>query len=721
MDGFNSARTFNFIFNIMKKKVKNKQNQPAKKQPAALPKTGLPGTWKYYSLGIILLISFVIYLPAFDNKLLAWDDENYIKNNPLVYSINLKDIFSQYVMGNYHPLTILTFAIEYQIFGLNETGYHVVNVLLHLLNVVLVFYAINLLTNKPAVALVASLLFGIHPLHVESVAWAAELKDLLYTFFFLASYIFYLKYLTSQQKKLLVFSLLLFCLSLLSKAMAASLPVVLILTDYFKGRKINGKSLLEKLPFILLSIAFGIVAVWAQRSSGATEVVKFDFLQRLVFACYGFIMYIFQLFFPLNLSAYYPYPIKSTESVPAQYYLYPVLVAGLIFAVLYSLKVTKKFFFGMGFFAITIFLVLQLLPVGGAIIADRYSYVPSIGIFYLAGEGFNLLLNKKLKAPAFVLLAIITLFFSVRTYTRCNIWNNDLTLWNDVISKYQTVPIAYNNRGLIYLHEGKIDTALNDFNKAIELKPDYAKAYNNRGTLYINQNKHDEALKDFDKAIEFMPAAEAFHLGRGNALKNKNRIDEALMEYDKAISLKPDFVEAFYSRGNLFMSQGKYSQAIEEYTKAIALNPNNIESYLNRGNSFRDNKQFDAALKDYEKAIILDPNFALAYFNRGILFMNRTMNDQALKDFDKAIQLNPGYVQALHNKGNIFYQEKRFEEAIASFSNAIKIKPDYAASYYSRGLAEYYSGKKDAACLDLKNAVSLGYSSASAAIAQICN
>ena len=705
----------------MKKKIKYKQSQPAKRPPTVKPATVKSGIWKYYSLAIILLISFVIYLPVFNNKLLAWDDDNYIKNNPLIYSINLKDIFSQYVMGNYHPLTILTFAIEYQFFGLNETGYHIINLLLHLLNVVLVFYVINLLVNKPTVALVASLLFGIHPLHVESVAWAAELKDLLYTFFFLTSYIFYLKYLTSQQKKMYVFSLLLFCLSLLSKAMAVSLPVVLILTDYFKGRKINSKVLLEKLPFILLSIGFGIVAVWAQKSSGATEVVNFDFLQRIVFACYGFIMYIVQLFFPLHLSAYYPYPIKSTESIPAQFYLYPILVAGLIFAVFYSLRFTKKFFLGIGFFAITIFLVLQLLPVGGAIIADRYSYIPSIGIFYLAGEGFNLLLNKKFRVPAFSLLAIITIIFSIKTYARCNIWNNDLSLWNDVISKYQTVPIAYNNRGLIYLHEGKNDIAFKDFNKAIELKPDYAKAYNNRGTLFMNENKSDEALKDFDKAIEFMPSSEGFHISRGNALKNKNRIDEALMEYDKALSLRPDFAEAFYSRGVLFMNQGKNSQAIEEYSKAIGLNPNYIEAYLNRGNSFRDNKQFDDALKDYEKVIMLNPDFPLAYFNRGTLFMNRTMNDLAQKDFNKAIELNPGYVQAYHNKGNIFSSEKKYEEAITSYSMAIRIKPDYAVSFYSRALAEYYSGKKDAACLDFKSALNLGYQSASAAILQLCN
>lgn len=705
----------------MKKKIKYKQSQAAKKTPTPIPKTGKSTKWIYYSLGVILLISFVIYLPVFNNKFLAWDDNLYIKDNPLIYSINLKDIFSRYVMGNYHPLTILTFAIEYQFFGLNETGYHAVNLLLHLLNVVLVFYSINLLVNKPTVALVAALLFGIHPLHVESVAWAAELKDLLYTFFFLASYIMYLKYLTSQQKKLYVFALLLFCLSLLSKAMAASLPVVLLLTDYFKGRKINAKTLLEKGPFILLSIGFGIVAIWAQKSSGATDVVNFGFLERIVFACYGFITYIVQLFFPLHLSAYYPYPIKSTESLPAQYYLYPVLLIVLMTAVFYSLRFTKKVFFGVGFFAVTVFLVLQLLPVGGAIIADRYSYIPSIGIFYLGGEGFNLLLNKKLRIPAFILLAIITVFFSIRTYTRCNIWKDDLTLWNDVISRDQTVPLAYNNRGLIYLNEGKNDIALRDFNKAIELKPDYAKAYNNRGTLFVNEKKYDEALKDFDRAVQLTPAIAGFHVGRGNALKNKNRIDEALAEYDKAISLKPDFSEAYYARGGLFMNQGNNSQAIQEYTRAIELNPNYIEAYLNRGNCFRDNKQFDDALKDYEKALMLDPNFHQAYFNRGTLFMNRTMNELAQKDFDKAIAVNPEYVQAYHNKGSIFYQEKKYEEAIANFSKAIKIKPDYAISFYSRALAEYYSGKKDAACRDFKNAANLGYQPASAAVVQLCN
>lgn len=705
----------------MKKKKLTKQQQPPGKIHAAAPNQVKQGTQKYSGLlPIILIISFIAYWPALQNGLLAWDDDNYIKNNPLVHTINLKEIFSTYVMGNYHPLTILTFAAEYQLFGLNETAYHAFNLLLHLLNVVLVFYAILLFSGKSEVAFIASLLFGIHPLHVESVAWAAELKDLLYTFFFLAAYIFYLKFIKDRQKKFYFFSLLLFICSLLSKAMAASLPVVLILTDYFKERKLNGKTLLEKLPYFLLSVVFGIVAIWAQQSEGATEAVDYPFMQRILFACYGFISYIFKLVLPLNLSAYYPYPVKS-ESLPAIYYLYPAIMVGLIIAVYYSLNHTRKIFFGLGFFAITVFLVLQLLPVGGAIMADRYSYIPSIGIFYLAGEAFHFLINKKPKWQAMVLAGVFVVFFSVKTFERCKVWKNDLTLWNDVISRYQTIPYAYNNRGRFFLNEGKNDLALADFNKALELKPDHFRAYNNRGILFMNTNRNEEALADFNKAIELMPESEGLYMNRGNVLKNLNRNEEAKKDLDKAIEMKPDFAEAWYSRGNLYTGEGKSNEAISDFSKAIELNKNYVEAILNRANVLRDKNRYDEALKDYEKAIRLNPGFPIAYFNRGTLYMNRNMTEMAIRDYEKATQLNPAYFKAWLNLGNVFSNAKKYEEAIRSYSKAIEVKPGYAEAYYGRALAAYYSGKKDGACADMKKAASLGNQPAAVAAGQVCN
>jgi hypothetical protein len=201
------------------------------------------------------------------------------------------------------------------------------------------------------------LLFGIHPLHVESVAWASELKDLLYTFFFLASYIFYLKYIKSNRNKFLFYALLLFLFSLFSKAMAASLPLLLLLTDYIKGRKINMKILLEKLPFFILAIIFGLVAIYAQKSSHAIQDIStFTFPQRIIFASHSFISYLIKLLAPVHLSAYYPYPVKSGDHLPSQYYIYLLLFLSFIAFVIYSIRFSKKILFGIGFFAITIFL-----------------------------------------------------------------------------------------------------------------------------------------------------------------------------------------------------------------------------------------------------------------------------------------------------------------------------------------------------------------------------
>ncbi len=603
-------------------------------------KASKPETWKYYgALAIIVLISFIAYLPVLNNGFVLWDDDIYIQNNPLIYSINLKEIFSKYVLGNYHPLTILILAIEYHFFGLNETGYHAVNLFLHLINVILVCYAVFILSEKAGVALVASLLFGIHPMHVESVAWAAELKDLLYTFFFLASYIFYLKYLKERRKNFYVFALFLFLASLLSKAMAASLPLVLILTDYFKERKITITTLRDKIPFFILAIAFGIVAVLAQKTFGATDVVNFTFPQRVLFACFGFISYLFKLLLPLNLSAYYPYPINSGENIPIQYYAYLLLFAGLVIAVIYSIRVTKKIFFGIGFFAITIFLVLQLLPVGGAIMADRYSYIPSIGIFYLAGEGFILLWNKKLKFINVSLLVAFTVFFSVKTYARCGIWKNTMTLWNDVISQYQTIAFVYNNRGNAFVAEKQYDKAFDDFNKAIELDPKYYLAYYNRGNFFMGEKQYDRAYDEYSKVIELNPKYIEAYINRGIVLRNINRYDEALNDYNKAIELDPQEPETWNLRGVVKFNLDDHDGAIRDYTKAIELDPINPMYYDNRALSRFEKEDYQGAIEDYTSSIELFPTDPETFYQRALVKLQVGNKYDACLDFKTADEL----------------------------------------------------------------------------------
>lgn len=643
--------------------------------------------WKLYgSLGLILLISIIAYLPVFQNGLLAWDDDAYIRNNPLLYSFDLKSIFSQYVKSNYHPFTIIILAFEYQLFGLNPAGYHTVNLLLHLVNVILVFYVVHLLSEKSIVALVASLLFGIHPMHVESVAWVAELKDLLYTAFFLASYAFYLKYTGSHQKKQYVIALSLFLVSLLSKAMAASLPVVLILTDYFKGRKINRKTLLEKAPFFLLAVIFGIIAVMAQKSSGAAGIAGFPFPQRIVFACFGFVSYLVKLVVPVNLSAYYPYPVMSGESIPGHFYVYIFLFLALAVSVYFSLRLSRKIFFGMAFFTITVFLVLQLLPVGGAVMADRYSYIPSIGIFYLAGEGFYYLWMKRQKWIPVALLVVFSVFFSVETYARCGVWKNDMTLWNDVLSKNDRVTEALINRGIAYKNAGKTDLALADLNKAIDLDGNNALACFNRGIIFEDAKKYDLALAD----------------------------------YNRSVDLDPGFAQAYNNRGNLFSGAGRYDQALADFNKAIKLEPHFSQAYNNRGSLYANSGKFDLALADFNKAVEFNPGNPKAYSNRGNVLASMKKYDEAVADFSKAISLNPGYPQAYYNRATILALVKKYDLAIADFSKAISLMPDFAAAFYGRGMSEYNSGKKEAACRDLSSASRLGYRQAADALQQLC-
>jgi protein O-mannosyl-transferase len=706
----------------MKRDEKHQHPQPARQPPQKAEKGAGPYRWKYpAALALIVLISFLAYLPVLHNSLLGWDDDGYIRNNPMVYSMNLREIFSRFVLGNYHPVTILAFAAEFRCFGLNETGYHAVNLLLHLANVILVFYVVHLLSGKAGVALVASLLFGVHPVHVESVAWAAELKDLLYTFFFLASCICYLKYLKEFQKKYYLFALLLFAFSLLSKAMAASLPLVLVLTDYFTGRKTTIKTILEKVPFFLLALALGMVAVIAQKASDSipsTAIAAFP--QRLIFACYGFVSYLLKLLLPLNLSAFYPYPARGGPGIPTRFYLYVIVFLGLIVSVIFSSRFTRKIVFGFGFFLVTVILVLQLFPVGYAIMADRYCYLPSIGIFYLAGEGFHLIWGKKLKWAAIVTLSLFTVFFSVKTYARCRIWINDMTLWNDVIRQSKTVERAYNNRGALFYKERKNDRALEDFNQAIELSPDYAEAFNNRGNLFMNEQKYDEALGDFNKAIELKPGFPVAFFNRGTLFYNEKRINEALNDFNKAIELNPGYSDAYNLRGDLLYNEKRINEALDDFNKAIVLSPGDVAAYNNRGNLFMNAGRADAALSDFNAAIELQPGYATTYNNRGTLFYLEKSNDKALKDFDNAIELKPDYLLALLNRGILLYSEKRYEEAIRTYSKAIALNAGYAEAYYGRGSAEYYSGNNDAACRDMKQAATLGYKPAEVVLLQIC-
>ena len=677
------------VVNTERWEKEKKQQKAIKKSPSMGINVAYIERWKYYvTLAIILLLSFILYYPTLKNGF-VWDDEVYIINNNLIKDLSwesIKAIFNNFSSDNYAPITDLINAVQFRISGLSPAAFHFGSLVFHLLNGILVFWFIKLLSGNWNIAVITSLLFAIHPMQVESVAWASGGSNLYYAAFFLGSLVAYLYYLQQNLKRYLVISLMFFILSLTSKAVAVVLPVVLLLIDNYKDRKITIKLFLEKSPFFILSIGMGILTLVLKNNVGnVQDITLFSFPQQIIFACYGFITYLFKLFLPLNLSAYYPYPTNGID-IPIQFYKYLFFVLGLTAYIIYSHRFSKKIIFGMGFFALTVFLVLQLLPVGGAIMADRYCYIPSIGIFYLTGEGLNLLWNKKLKYFVIILLSAFTIFFFVKTYTRCSIWRNDITLWNDVINRYKTIPIAYYNRGDAFMDGGKYNQAIDDYSKAIALKPNYTKAYYARGTLFMRNKKFDQAEYDFNKALE----------------------------------LNPNYSEVYFNRGILYMNGKKFDKALDDFNKSLTLNPNYVEAYINRGIVFMNENKYDEALNDFSKAITLNPNYIEAYINRGSVFMNSKKYDQALNDFSRAITLNPNSPEAYFNRGVIFFNEKNYEQAISNYSKAIEINASDAVAFYFRGWAEYYLGKKEPACLDFKQAANLGYKLATDALLQLC-
>jgi len=421
------------------------------------------------SLCLILAIPSISLFPSLKNDFINWDDQQYVTENKTITELswrNIETIFDRTYMGHYHPLTLLSYALEYRFFKLNPFAYHLTNLILHLLNGLLVFWLIWMLTGGVLISLVVSLLFGIHPLHVETVAWISERKDLLYSFFFLGSLIVYLTYLKTWRGRYYVLSLFLFLLSLLSKSMAVTLPFVLLLCDTLLHRKIDRKCLIEKIPFLVIAFIFGIMALFAQGSPEAmsqnpsspssknifimSEVLT-TYFSKLLLMSEIVTSYFPKLILPIKLSCLYP-PIKGIAGFWS--YVYLTTIIGFLIAGILLGKYNKKIPFGTLFFFITI---IPTLP--AKIMADRYLYIPSIGIFFIAAEGFYWLYRSKLKPIKIVkpILAILLIgilgTFSFLTWERCQVWKDSMSLWNNVLKNYPDIPIAYNNLGEAYLRK----------------------------------------------------------------------------------------------------------------------------------------------------------------------------------------------------------------------------------------------------------------------------
>lgn len=586
-------------------------------QQAAKQLTDTPKETNYNLLvWIIIAITGVVYSGCLNNAILNFDDLEYYNMYPEVINLSLtsvKKIFTSYYLIMYQPLPVLTFAINYAITGMDPVPIHLMNVVMHLINIWLVFKFISELTEKKNIALIVAFLFALHPMNVEAVSWMSARSSSMYVLFYLLALRSYVRYhKTNFQTKHLIIAALYFIVSLFSKAQAVTLPVLLFAIDYYYSRKLNAKLVLEKIPFFALSVVFGLITVMDSDTQGNLKdgmLISYNAIDLFFMVCYSFAFYFVKLILPANLCGIYVYPPKTGGSLPWEYYASPLLLLGILF-LLYRFRKNRAVIFGAALFFITISINIQLIPSRLFITTDRYAYFPYIGLFFIIGYIYNQLqqseaLAKKYLQPFGIALVAAGLVYCYAIWERNKTWNNDYDFLTDIIEKNEPVPYisrAYGNRGNYFLNNGMINEAIADFTSALKVKPDDGQSYYNRAITYVKVSRWQEALADLDSSIKYNPKFALSYSNMAFIRYNLKDYNGALEAANKCITIKPDLPEVYNIRAAVYFSL------------------NNLP----------------AAEKDLDKALSLKKDFSDAYKNRGILYMNTNRKAQACSDFQNA-------------------------------------------------------------------------------------
>ena len=541
------------------KKIRQKRiSKPEAVSPAKRLASGL--AWPLAAV----LITVVCLWPALKNGFVNWDDEYYVLSNALLRGPQWIGIFTQPVVSNYHPLTVLSLAANYAISGTEPWSYVLFSLLLHLANTVLVFWFAWLLSDKKRwVALFTALLFGIHPMHVESVAWISERKDVLYTLFFLLSLIAYWKYLQTNKSTGYWVCFLLFICSLLSKPAAIVLPLVLLLLDYWKERPFTRRVVLEKIPFFVVSGLFAVITFKLQSVIAMTSLGLYPFWVRLFFASYAIIVYLAWFFVPYPLSAFHPFPLP--DHLGWTIYLSPIFLLVLIF-LSWHFRKNRLVVFGLLFFLINILLVLQLVPIGFTIVSERYTYVPYIGLAFLVTMIVARNVSAKRFIPAAAGAVVVFSAFGFLSFKRTQVWKDSDSLWTDVINRYPNASLP------------RADRAQFNYSRAITMEATQAAPFFQRViddcTVVINHEADNAKAKEKgDRSMYYM---------RGVAFSSLKQYENALADFNACLSINRADNEALFQRGTLLVNHyKKYAEALADFDRAIQISPLG-RYYLNR-------------------------------------------------------------------------------------------------------------------------------------------
>jgi tetratricopeptide (TPR) repeat protein len=594
---------------------------------------------------------FLVYgMSVATNRFVAWDDNYVVDFNPIVHGFtldHLKTNFTSFVDPElYDPLTFISYEFDYTVGGLHPFIFHLHNLLDHTASALLVAWLLYLLSKKKWIGVVGGLLFAVHPLNVEAVAWASARKDTLSTFFFLLSLIFYIYFAVpdgTRKRKYYWLSIAAFILGLLSKVMVLTLPVILFLIDVRNGRKWSVKMILEKIPYLILSGIFGIVALFGK----STTVAESTVWQKVLMAAKSTTFYIEKFVWPSGLSVIYPYTKEITLSSP-DFFIPIIVVLALIGIGAWTYRTMRDVSFGIFFYLLTLIPTFFNFAKGGEFYfaSDRYAYVPQIGLlflvltlidrFLLEGRG-----KKQMTTIVYTALVLILALFGILSFRQSLIWHDTQTLFVHNLEFYPDAVAARINLGLVYRESGLLDQAMDQFNAAIKIRPNNALIVTNIAATEDAQGKTDLAITDYKKAMQMDPKEPDAPFGLGMIYERQNKIDDAFALYEKVRELNPGYIGVYNNLGSIYVQKGDYASA-----EAM-----------------------------YKKAIDIDPFYQDAHYNLGFVEEKLGNLDAAVAEYQTTLQIEGDKVQTLTALAGIYAQQNKTAQTIDMLNRILKIDP----------------------------------------------
>jgi tetratricopeptide (TPR) repeat protein len=655
---------------------------------------------------LLAAVTFAVYLPVRNYEFLHYDDDVYVTDNTAVKSgLSWQGIEWAFTTGhgsNWHPLTWLSLMLDCQLFGVKAGPMHVVNVLFHVANTILLFLVLARMTKGVWQSAFIAALFALHPLHVESVAWVAERKDVLSTLFWLLTMLAYARYAERPSAGRYIAVPVLFAVGLMAKPMLVTLPFVLLLLDYWpllrfatKGRqKASLKWLIiEKIPLIVLSVASSVVTfVFQQRGGAVIGSNKILLDERVLNAVVSYLAYLGKMVWPVNLAALYPHPI-NTIPVSRAVISGAVLILITIFVV-YHARRYKYLLVGWFWYLGTLVPVIGIVQVGAQAMADRYTYVPLIGIFIIIAFGTEELLEEKpfRKIVLGVLAGVSLSACAVVTSHQMKYWKDSLSLFEHTLNVVTDSPIMENNYANILMDKGRPAEAVAYLSKAIKLHPGSPEIHNNYGNALRETGKVDEAIEHYKIAMKLNPdftlaryqlgvalaakgdyegAIQQYRLYAGTAvelvdirqglaaeLAKEGKVDDAVNQFRQAMIVKPASTEFLSNFGFALAKSGKPKEAIEYYDKVLATDPNNVITHGRLALALASVGRIDEAVEQCRIVLTARPNDFEMYTNLGVLLQNQGKFDEAIESYKKALQIDPNFQKARQNLDSALAQKQ---------------------------------------------------------------